>query len=167
MRWSICLLVTMLLAGCGNRETAATGGGGEPQERETGDTTGLSAGASLIAEVEPYRVDKGALRVRGRFEVPDGTRMQISIYDEQSNEMLSRSQMTVLNRRFDSPPVVGPAGPIPRGKYRVEFLAHFNPAWQPEPVLLATDHGRRLRGVGMTRDQQGGAVFHWVERRSL
>lgn len=158
------LLVATVLAGCG--------GGREPEDRpltfeERRDTTGLSAGEPLLTSVEPYRSPDDAVRVRGRLDLPDGTRVQLSIYRGDTQEMLYRLQVVVRDGRFDSPPVLPGGRPLPPGRYRFEYFTLFNPAWQTPEVLRATSDGRTLRGPGVTRDQVGGAAFFLVEERTL
>lgn len=164
MKAMVLLLLALAATGCGSRDTQET----EPLSfHELADTSGLGAGEPLLTRVESDRMENGALRVRGTWDVPDGTRLQVSVYDSSRNEMLGRWQMTVTNRRFESPPMLGKQGPLPEGRLRIEYRADFNEAWQPAEVLEATDDGRRLRGPGMTRDAQGGGVFYLVEERRL
>ena len=164
MKAMALIALALALLGCGRRSAHDA----TPLVlEELGDTSGVSQGRPLLTRIEPYRMASGALRIRGALEVPDGTRLQVSIYNGRRNEMIGRWQMTVQDRRFDSPPILGPGGPLPRGLYRLEYLAHFNPAWQPASVLAATDRGRRLRGPGVTRDRQGEGAFYLVEERRL
>ena len=160
------MLLALLLsvAGCGDRKTREA----TPLVFEDlGDTSGVSKGEPLLLGVESYRMENGALRVRGRLDFPDGTRLQVTILDRARNERIGRWQMTVEEGRFDSPPILGPEGPLPRGRYRFEYLAHFTEGWQPPGVLESTDHGRRLTGPGMTRTRQGLGTFFLVEERKL
>lgn len=167
MKWMALVALAACVAGCGER------GAREPQERkplvfeEIPDTSGLSKGDPLLTRIEPYRMENGALRVQGRLDFPDGTRIQVTIHDTSRNQMVGRYQMTVRHRRFDSPPIIGERGPLPAGLYRIEYLAHFNEVWQPREVLERTDHGRTLRGPGVTMTRQGPAAFYLVEERRL
>jgi hypothetical protein len=63
--------------------------------------------------------------------------------------------------------LAGPEGPLPRGTYRIEYLALFNRAWQSEDVMRRTNDGRSLRGPGISRDRVGGASFYLIEERTL
>jgi hypothetical protein len=167
MKWMMPVVLAACLCGCGER------GAREPQGttplvfEEIPDTSGLSKGEPLLSHIEPYRMPNGALRFRGTLDFPDGTRFQVTILDQSRNAILQRLQLTVRDRRFDSPPILGERGPLPKGRYRLEYLAHFNDAWQPAHVLEATDHGRRLRGPGVTMTRQGPAAFFLVEERTL
>ena len=105
--------------------------------------------------------------MHGAVELPEGTRLQVSIFRSGTRDLLARVQVIVHDRHFDSTPIVGPHGPLPAGRYRVEYLALFNPAWQSEEVLERTDQGRQLRGPGITRDRAGGAAFYLTEERQL
>jgi predicted N-acetyltransferase YhbS len=156
MRRVFLLALGVVLAGCGGKSRQAS----ELTFEELRDTTGLSRGAPLLRTVEAYRMPNGVLRVRGRLDFPDGTRIEASIYRMDTDEMVSRVQMPIQNQRFESPPIIGPRGPLPRGRYRVRYLALFNEAWQPPEVLEATDAGRRLHGPGITRDQAGRQRLH-------
>jgi hypothetical protein len=160
----VALALLVGIAGCGRQR--------ERQEstltfEERTDTTGLSRGAPILTRVEPYRMPNGVLRIRGRVEMPDGVRIEVSIYRMNPKVMVSRLQVLVANRSFDSPPILGPNGPLPRGAYRFEYLALFNEAWQTPEVLERTAWGRNLRGPGVTRDRVGGAAFSLVEERTL
>jgi hypothetical protein len=164
MRRVVLLALVIALAGCGGRSSRQVS---ELEFEELRDTTGLSKGHGLLESVDAHRAPDGVLRLSGRLGFPDGTRIQASVYRKDTNEMVARVQMTVQERTFESPRITGPDGPLPAGEYRVEYLAHFNPAWQPPGVLRATDEGRRLRGPGMTRDRVGTGVFYLVEERRL
>lgn len=131
------------------------------------DTTGLARGAPILTSFEPYRITGRALRVRGTASLPDGTRLQVSIVRVATGETLMIAQVTVEDRAFETAPLVGPRGPFPEDLYRFDVLAHFNPAWQPEPVLRATHDGRSLRGPGITRGTGGQAAFFLREERRL
>ena len=123
MRWVPVLALVMACAGCGGRGShKAT----ELSFEGLPDTTGLSKGEALLTAVEPYRMANGALRVRGVIAFPDGARLQISVYRRSTHQMVGRLQVIVRNHRFDSPPLVGQGGPLPREEYRFEYLAHFN-----------------------------------------
>lgn len=160
----IALALLLGLTGCGKQrgrqESALT-------FEERTDTTGLSKGQPILTRVEPYRMPNGLLRIRGQVEMPDGVRIQVSIYPKSTGALVGRLQVLVADRRFDSPPILGPNGPLPRGTYRFEFLALFNEAWQTTEVLNRTAWGRKLHGPGMTRDRVGGAAFSLVEERTL
>jgi hypothetical protein len=123
------------------------------------DTTGLTRGAALLRSFEPYRLPNQLIRVRGEMNVPDGTRLQVSIYVPETTELLSRVQFEIRDHRFHSPPLLGPAGPLPAGRYEFELMTIFDSAWQPPAVLRATDDGKRLRGPGITRGRSGIAAY--------
>lgn len=154
----------VVIAACGRRhEPAST----ELRIERLTDTTGLSQGRPLLEKIEPYREKNGTLRVRGQVSFPDGVRLQISIYAQDTKTMVSRTQVVVQNHRFESPPIMGDAGPLPHGAYRFEYLSFFNNAWQSPEILSLTHDGRDLRGPGITRDPVGGASFYIVEERTL
>ena len=110
---------------------------------------------------------QGGVRVRGHADLPDSTRLEISIYRRGSRDLLARCQVDVFDRAFDGPPVTGPAGALPIGDYTIEVLAHFSDTMQPASVLAATEGGRRLRGPGMTRGRFGIPAFQIVEDHRL
>ena len=160
----VFLLALLALSGCGKQHEQAS-----PEltfERQD-DTTGLSRGGPLLNRIEPYRTANGTLRVRGDVAFPDGVRIQITLYPKGSNQILSRVQVVVDRHRFESPPIVGAGGPLPRGVYRFEYLALFNDAWQTPEVMRRIDGGRGLRGPGVTRDRVGAAAFYLAEERAL
>jgi hypothetical protein len=160
----IAIVLALLAAGCGR--------GRAPEDQplrleELRDTTGLTAGRPLIRTFEPYRMSNGVLRVRGQVDFPDGTRLQVSIHERAGGRLVQRFQVVVRNRKFDSPPLIGHGGPLPVADYRFEVLTHFNDAWQPPEVLRETDDGHALRGPGITRGNQGEAVFRLVEESRI
>ena len=165
MRWTIALtLAALSLAGCGRAkpadETTLT-------FERLEDTTAISRGRPVLASLEPFRMKNGVLRVRGTMEVPDGTRIQLSIYPSGTDQLVGRVQMAVEGRRFESPPMLGERGPLPEGKYRIELLSHFNTMWQPPEVMRATHDGMDLRGPGVTRTRLGDAAFFLTAERRL
>jgi len=82
--------------------------------------------------------------------------------------MLSRVQVIVDHRRFESPPIIGPSGPLPHGGYRFEYLSLFNAALGRRRRSCAAPRvGKRLHGPGITRDRIGEAAFFLVEDRTL
>jgi len=131
------------------------------------DTLGLSRGAPILTSFEPYRITGQALRVRGAANLPDGTRLQVSIVRVATGETVLVAQMTVEDRAFETAPLMGARGSLPVDFYRFDVLAHFNPTWQPEQVLRATHDGRSLRGPGITRGTGGQPAFFLREERRL
>jgi len=156
-------LAAIALAGCG--------GGSHRSSSLTFDTitdsTVLASGKSILTTFEPYRMANGAMRVRGTADFPDGTRLQISIYRKATNQMTGRLQVILEDRRFDSPPILGEKGPLPKDDYRFEVLTHFDDVWQPPAVLNQTHNGLDLRGPGITRDRLGGAAFRLTREARL
>jgi hypothetical protein len=166
LRWVGVVLLALVMAGCGRQKKQESADRPLTFE-ELKDTTGLSAGEPLLTHVNPYRTGNQAVRVHGRLELPDGTRVQLSIVRADTKEMVHRMQVYVRDGRFDTPPVRPGGKPLPPGRYRFEYFALFNAAWQKPEVLRQTGGGRTLRGPGITRDQAGGAAFFLVEERTL
>lgn len=160
--WVIAVLA-LCLAACESKPR----GSSELTFERGADTSGLSRGRPLVQSFEPYRMDNGAMRVRGKVDFPDGTRLQVSVKRPDASVTVQMVQVTVEGGQFDSPPVVGDRGPLPEGPYRFEILTHFTPEWQSPQVLRATDDGRTLRGPGVTRTQQGVASFHLIHEATL
>ena len=157
MRRGWLFAATLLaLAGCGRSESDRSS---SLEFERLSDTAGITRGAPILGAFEPYRMSSGAVRVRGTAELPDGTRLQISIYPRNGHEMVQGVQVTIADHRFDSPPVIGDRGPLPAGDYRFELHASFTETTQPPDVLRATDRGRTLRGPGITRDRLGRPMF--------
>lgn len=156
-------LAAIALAGCG--------GGSHRSSSLSFDTitdsTVLASGKSTLTTFEPYRMANGAMRIRGTADFPDGTRLQVSIYRKATNEMSGRLQVILADKRFDSPPIIGAVGPLPKDDYRFEVLAHFDPDWQPPAVMNATHDGLDLRGPGITRDRLGRAAFRLTREARL
>ena len=163
------VLVVVALAGCGRHETPSAGSSTLTLREldSLRDTTGLSRGAPLIEHMEPYRMANGAIRVRGDLSLPAGTVLQIAVSRAGERWPFTRIQFALAGPRFDSPPILGPRGPLPPGTYRFELVTRFDPAWQTAEVMRAADDGRDLRGPGVTRDLEGHAAFVHVEERGL
>jgi hypothetical protein len=150
-----CAASVCLLAGCSREKQA------EPplSFEKLPDTTGLSAGAAVLEQFEPYRMDNGAVRVRGRMRLPDSTKVQIAIKQPRGTVSVAMAHVRVLGGQFDSPPLLGDHGPLPKGDYRFEVLVHFDADWQPTRVLRELGGGHALRGPGITRARNGDAAL--------
>jgi hypothetical protein len=156
-RAGVLAVLFVAVVGCGgNGKPAKTG---QLSFETLTDTAGLSVGSPILRTLEPYRLPNGLVRVRGEVDVPEGTRLQISMYRRQDHAMVARVQVLVEQGKFESPPVLGPRGPLPVDDYDFELLAHFNDTWQSPEVIQSSAGGRNLRGPGMTRDRIGEAVF--------
>jgi hypothetical protein len=104
-------------------------------------------------------MDNGAVRVRGRMRLPDSTKVEIRIERPDRPIAVAMAHAEVLGGQFDSPPMLGEAGPLPHGAYRYQVRVIFDEAWQPLRVLHETASGASLRGPGMTRTREGGAML--------
>jgi hypothetical protein len=151
----VAVCAVLALAGCGGSESPAR----ELSFESLPDTAGLTTGPALMQEFTVERMDSGALRVSGRATLPDGTRLRITLRESSDGASRAMAEAPVLGGRFDTPPLIGEYGPLPRGRYRVEVLAHFTPDAQPDDVLRQTDEGRALRGPGITRGRDGRASY--------
>jgi len=151
------------LLGCGRRSARGTALSFE----DLSDTTGLARGAPILTSFEPHRITGQALRVRGTADLPDGTRLQVSIVRVSTGETVMVAQVTVEGRAFETAPLMDVRGPLPVDLYRFDVLAHFNSTWQSERVLRATQDGRSLRGPGITRGTGGQPAFFLREERRL
>jgi hypothetical protein len=163
---ALACLALALPVGCGRRDEHRATSEAPLSFERLADTTGLSNGAPIVQSFDAYRLPNGAMRVKGRLDLPDGTRVQVAVKRPGDRSAVAMVQVTVQDRRFDSPPMMGEVGPLPEAKYRFEISAHFTPEWQPPDVMLATDDGKSLRGPGITRTRVGGAMFWLVEEMS-
>jgi hypothetical protein len=161
----VLAVAAFLVAGCGNSSHPRRSA--DLTFETLGDTSGLSQGTPLLRSLEPYRLSNGLVRVRGTVDFPDGTRLQVSIYRKEDHALVARMQMPVEQGKFDSPPVLGPRGPLPRGDYVFELLTYFNQTWQPANVMVAGHGGLELHGPGMSRDRAGDAVFRMTRESAL
>ena len=146
------------VAGCGG------GGRGEHGDQpltfeKLPDTTGLTSGAPIVESLEPSRMQNGAVRVTGRVHLPDGTKLQIAFKQPGGRASMAMAQVYVQGERFDTPPLLGEHGPLPRGSYEMELLGHFDHDWQSPDVLRAMGGGLSLRGPGITRARDGTAAL--------
>lgn len=159
-RWLLlgaCLAA--LAAGCGGEKKQS-----QPITFETlPDTAGLSRGLPIVDSLRVERMDGGALRVFGRVNLPEGTRLQVAVRPQGGGSSLAMTHALVSEGRFETAPLTGDMGPLPPGTYRFELVTYFTPEWQTAGVLRATDEGRALRGPGITRTKQGEAAFRLVE----
>ncbi len=159
---ALALLGLAVLAGCGRQ-------GGRSSRlsfEELSDTTGLSRGEPILTAFEPYRLQGGAMRIRGKANLPDGTRLQLTVVRASIDRQVAVMQVIVQNGAFETPPFMSERGPLPPDLYRFDVLAHFNSVWQTDKVLRATDDGRSLRGPGVTRGTGGvPAIFLREEYR--
>lgn len=164
-------LCAWAIAGCGREQQPR-----QPREnvltleelQKERDTTGLSHGDALMRKFEPYRMENGALRVRGELGFPDQTVFQIAIYRPGGRYPLTRVQSVVRRGQFDTPPIIDATGnPFAPGTYRFELSVFFEPSLQPRSVMRSTDDGRDLRGPGITRDRNGIPAFSHAEDRRL
>jgi hypothetical protein len=166
-KWLHRLLPAVFLlagaGGCGGRQ----GRQAQLSFQDLSDTTGLSRGAPILSSFEPVRITGNALLVRGTADLPDGTRLQISVVRAATNETVHITQVTVKDRAFETQAIFGPRGPLPVDLYRFDVVSYFNSAWQPASVLQATNDGRSLRGPGVTRSRGGLPAFFLREERRL
>src|SRR5262245_55372451 len=69
----------LALAGCGGKKNDEPPALGFEFDTTATDTTKLTHGRALLSDFEPYRSSNGAIRVRGKFALPDGARLQVSL----------------------------------------------------------------------------------------
>lgn len=165
VRSVLALLFAALLlpaSGCGREKPSS-----ELSFESLPDTTGLVQGDDILTQLEPYRMTNGAVRVKGRARLPDGTKLQVAIKEPGGRVSVAMTHVLVQDMQFDSPPLLGDRGPLPKGRYRFEVLAHFTADWQTAEVLRATGDGMRLRGPGMTRARDGRAALFLTREASL
>jgi hypothetical protein len=161
-RLALCV-AALSLASCGSGEKPAS----ELTFETLPDTTGLALGAPVLEQFEPYRMANGAVRVKGHARLPDGTRLQIAIKEPQGKVSVAMAHVYVQGGQFDSPPLIGADGPLPKGAYRFEVLAHFRPDQQTPEVLRALKGGDALRGPGITRAADGRIALYLVQEGRL
>ena len=163
-------LVALTVTGC-SREKKPD----QPRERvltfeeleKERDTTGLSQGATIVRRFEPYRMENGAMRVRGDLGFPDGTMFHIAIFRPGERWPFTRVQSQVVRGHFDTAPIIDAKGPLPKGTYHFELTVFFDASAQSPAVLRKTGNGRDLRGPGVTRDRNGTPAFTYAEDRTL
>jgi len=158
---ALCV-AALSLASCGRDKPAS-----ELTFEMLPDTAGLTRGAPVLESFEPYRLANGAVRVKGQARLPDGTKLQISIHQPNGRVAVAMAHVYLQGGRFDSPPLLGEAGPLPAGLYRFEVLAHFNADWQGADVLRALRGGEALRGPGITRASNGRVALHLTREGKL
>ena len=164
-------LVLVIWAGL-SAGLAGCGGGHEKPAQELSfeqlpDTTGLTRGALVLESLEASRLTSGAVRVTGRVRLPDGTKLQIAIKQPGGRVSVAMAEVVVQGERFDTPPLLGENGPLPRGKYQLELLGHFDHDWQTGDVLRAMGGGANLRGPGITRARDGSAALYITQEAHL
>lgn len=151
-----------VLVGCSREKPA------EKLSFETlSDTTTLSQGADILESFEAYRMKNGAVRVHGRMRLPDSTKVQVAFRKPEGGASLAMAHVWVIGGEFDSPPLLGDTGPLPKARYQYEVLVHFNSDWQLPRVLRELDKGQGLRGPGITRARNGDAALFLTREGSL
>jgi hypothetical protein len=155
---AVSALAAAPLAGCGKQASDEHEALGFEFD-STADSASLARGRAILTEFEPYRASDGAMRARGRLEMPDGTRIQVSVRRRSDGREVGRTQVALqAGGHFDTPPLRGPAT-APTDDYRFEISVQFNRIWQPEQVLARTRSGLELSGPGMKRGAHGEAIF--------
>ena len=167
----LCVTLTLIaLAGCGGSNPPSPGAGRGDSLRfdlVEDDTTGLTQGAALLSDFEVFRDAAGGVRARGRMDLPDGARLQITLFRPGAREAVARTQVVVRERRFESVPILGGTESLPSDLYRIELATYFDSSWQPPEVMTATRDGRALKGPGVVRGNHGLAAFVHTEERRL
>ncbi len=161
--WPLLTCAALLLASCGGEKKPAS----DLTFETLPDTTGLGNGAPVLEGFEPYRMANGAVGVKGHARLPDGTRLQIAIKEPKGEVSVAMAHVYVQGGQFDSPPLIGATGPLPKGPYRFEVLAHFRPDQQAPEVLRAVKDGAALRGPGITRASDGRIALYLVQEARL
>ncbi len=159
------------LSACALALTLAACGSEPPREELTLErmpgTPGPAARAPVLETLEPYRMTNGAVRVKGRVRLPDGALLQIAVKEPGGTTSVAMAQVRVAGRAFDTPPLLGERGPLPRGSYRFEVLAHLTEEWQGAEVMRALAAGGPLEGPGITRARDGRAALYVVKEGAL
>ncbi len=120
----------VLLAGCGGEPKRSS----ELSFERMSDTSGLTQGAPLLAAFEPYRMDNGAMRVRGKLAFPDGTRLQVAVKRPGESVTVQMVQVTVEGGQFDSPPMVSERGTLNTASSLIEKMVGIT----AKPMAMAT-----------------------------
>lgn len=155
----------MGISGCGSKGKPATSD--SLSFESLPDSTAIASGVPLLSQFEPYRASDGSLRLRGRLNLPDSARIQITLKHPGENQPLIVTQTLVLAGGFDTAPVYVHGGNPPADNYVFEISSQFNRVWQPQQVLAATHNGLDLRGPGMRRGDHGEAVFRITLEKHL
>lgn len=164
---AVLLAAALALAGCGRKQEKVAPLGFQFDSTAV-DTVALARGQGLLSDFEPYRASDGALRVRGRFALPDGARLQVSIRRRADGREVGREQVLIRGGGFDTPPFLAPdRRPLATDDYQFELSTQFNGVWQPDKVLAATRSGLDLTGPGMRRGSMGEAIYRLTLERHL
>ena len=161
------LCAALALCGCGKHKAGAPQELGFEFDSTATDTLALARGPALLTGFEPYRASNGAVRVRGRFALPDGARLQISLRRRADGREIGREQVFLVAGAFDTPPFLDHGKAFPEDDYQFELSTQFNRVWQHENVLTATRSGLALSGPGMRRGAQGEAIYRLTLQRRL
>lgn len=157
----------LALSGCGGKKHDEPPPLGFEFDTTATDTTKLTQGKALLSDFQPYRASNGAIRVRGKFALPDGARLQVSLRRADGAE-IGREQVLLKGGGFDTPPFLAPGGrAFPSGRYAFEISTQFNAVWQPENVLAVTRSGLDLTGPGIRRGNNGEAIYRITMEQSL
>jgi hypothetical protein len=155
----LCAVVTaLLISSCGSKPAEKSA----PltfQRLDAGDTTGWTKGPTLLHSFEVVRDQTGALRARGKLDLPDGTQLELLVYPPRGASLLARTQFALHDGSFESPPLHGFEGPLPEQAYHFQLRSIFDSAIQPPRVMTAVGGGRKLRGPGMVEGPNGLIAF--------
>ena len=157
----------LALAGCGGKKGDEPSKLGFEFDTTATDTAKITHGVALLSDFHPYRASNGAIRVSGKFALPDGARLQVSLRRADGSE-IGRQQVLLQGGGFDTPPFLAPGGKaFPSGRYQFELSSQFNSVWQPDNVLAATRSGLDLTGPGVRRGSNGEAIYRITMEQSL
>src|SRR5690349_22945308 len=93
------LCAGLALAGCGGKKREEAPPLGFEFDTTATDTTKLTQGKALLSDFQPYRASNGAIRVRGKFALPDGARLQVSLRRADGKE-IGREQVLLKGGGF-------------------------------------------------------------------
>jgi hypothetical protein len=112
-----------------------------------------------VEELVVLRDTAGRFVVSGVCFFPDGTRLDVALYDS-TQQLRARTRPLVDRAMFRSLPLGDEAerGWTP-GRYAVELSADFAPGSQSPQVLRAFGSGEQFRGPGMIRSWQGHPAY--------
>lgn len=107
-----------------------------------------SSALETLVEVSLHRSGSDGLMVVGETNLPDGTRLMVSLRDPESGYLLGQSKGQVFSRRILIGPFTSKGEPHLQRWYRVGLRSYFNSAWsQPHHVVeMIGNDGENLAG---------------------
>ncbi len=119
-------------------------------------------------QLQYQRGEAGDLRVSGECNLPEGTAMEVQVYNGDLLVAVD-SPVTVAAGAFQTRPLLQRGKPFSPDSYRLRIHAAFEKRWQPPSVLsVVGGRGERLEGPFVHRtERSSGSTLEFTEDFTL